>query len=194
MVIVNNQSTIDDTKIEESKTNVEVSNDIDDDNVPVIEDIKSTDDIDSILEELENYDDYDIEDIKSTDTNIDPEELSLEELEDYDSYDLEPNTTTISDTTDYNAKFEEFKSSLGMDDTSILSAIKWSDIDTFDKLEANFINNNAYVRLGTRWKLDYILSELGLSLNALKNEKDIYSYFQFIKSYFAKVQITNLGA
>jgi len=160
-----------------------------------IEDIKSTDtNIDVTLEELEDFDSYDLDDdIKSTD-DVDS---ILEELEDFDSYDLEPeeleDTTTISnDDIDYNAKFEEFKSSLNTDGKCDLSDIKWSDIDTYDKLEANFINNKNYFRFGTKWKLDFILSELGISLNNLKKLDDNEAYYKIICTYFAKVQDTNI--
>jgi len=165
MVIVNNSSSIDDNTIEEPTSDIEPETNV----------------------EVTNTNDTEIEEPTS---DIEPDELNLEELENFDNYDLDP--TTIPNI-DYNLDFETLKTKLGIDTTSTLNNIKWSDINTYDKLEANVINNNAYVRLGARWKLDFILSELGISFSALKNEKDTYSYFQFIKSYFAKVQNTNIG-
>ena len=184
MVIVNNSSS--DTKIEEPtsdiehETNVEVTNTNDTEIEEPTSDIEPED---LNLEELENFDSYDLE----PDTNID---VTLEELEDYDNYDLEEDTT-ISDI-DYNAEFEEFKSTLDTEGKCDLSAIKWSDINTFDKLETNMINDKIYFRFGTRWKLDLILSDLGISLDTLKKLDDDEAYYKIICTYFAKVQDTNV--
>jgi hypothetical protein len=94
---------------------------------------------------------------------------------------------------DYSAKFEEFKKSLATEDKVDLSNVKWSDIDTFEKFNNNFIKK--YYRFGSIWKNTSILNKLGLAINHFENMKEFENdeFYNYVCEVFKKVQDTNIS-
>ena len=90
-------------------------------------------------------------------------------------------------------KFEEFKKSLATEDKVDLSNVKWSDIDTFEKFNNNFIKK--YYRFGSIWKNTSILNKLGLAINHFENMKEFENdeFYNYVCEVFKKVQDTNVN-
>jgi hypothetical protein len=108
--------------------------------------------------------------------------------EDYDE-----NKEFDDNSNDYSVKFEEFKKSINTVGKVDLSSINWSDLDTFEKFNNNFVNK--YHRFGSIWKSNQILNELNLPINYFENIKNYNNdeYFNYVCSVFKEVQNTNVN-
>jgi hypothetical protein len=108
--------------------------------------------------------------------------------EDYDE-----NKEFANNSNDYSVKFEGFKKSLPSVGKVDLSDVKWSDLDTFEKFNTNFIKK--FYRFGSIWKSNFILNELGLAINHFENNESYNNdeYFNYVCAVFKKVQDTNVN-